>query len=416
MKLKLNLTFCISLFIGAAAIHETWGQGALTPPAPPGPTMRTLQQVEPRVPISSSPFVISNSGSYYLTTNLNVGSSNAITILANEVTLDLNGFSIYSTAASANGAGIMLGSSRTNITIRNGFIRGSVTQSGGVFSGGGFDSGIFIVIDATITNTFGLPFNVRVSNLTISGCLTYGIGLGGASFVDSCSVITAGTSGISAGTIRNCSATECGTVGISGQMVIDCQAACVGDGRAISAVSLAQNCYGTSESGVGVFVSESAENCHGICNGDDNGLYAEDAVNCTGKSATGTGLRATGSASNCRGQGGSVGLEADDNGLNCTGRANTNGVGLLCYGNASNCYGYVPAGNSGNGLSASQANNCYGQHDGNGIGLQATIAIGCHGRCYGNNFGISATIVNSCYAYRAVGTPAVSFGYKYNMP
>jgi hypothetical protein len=73
------------------------------------------------------------------------------------------------------------------------------------------------------------------------------------------------------------------------------------------------------------------------------------------------------------------------------------------------------AGNSGIGLTATQASNCFGQDDENGIGLQATVAVGCHGRCYGNNFAISANIMNSCFYYRQTGSPAVE-GNKYNMP
>src|SRR5262249_30290848 len=75
-------------------------QGPLTPPGAPAPTMKTLDQIEARTPISSAPFTITNSGSYYLTTNLSVSTGNAITIATNGVTLDLNGFTISSTAAS----------------------------------------------------------------------------------------------------------------------------------------------------------------------------------------------------------------------------------------------------------------------------------------------------------------------------
>src|SRR6185295_16428367 len=73
-------------------------QGPLTPPGAPAPTMKTLDQVEARTLISSAPFTISQPGSYYLTANLTVSSGNAITIAASGVTLDLNGFTISSTA------------------------------------------------------------------------------------------------------------------------------------------------------------------------------------------------------------------------------------------------------------------------------------------------------------------------------
>ncbi|MGZ5545765.1 MAG: hypothetical protein ACXWIU_13930, partial [Limisphaerales bacterium] len=98
----------IALFVGGSSTH---GQGSLTPPGAPVPTMKTLSQIEPRTPIASGPFTIANSGAYYLTTNVTIGGGNAISIGANDVWLDLNGFTISSTENPAkSGNGILIGS------------------------------------------------------------------------------------------------------------------------------------------------------------------------------------------------------------------------------------------------------------------------------------------------------------------
>ncbi len=283
-------------------------QGSLSPPGAPAPTMKTLAQIEPRTPIASAPYTISVAGSYYLTTNVTVSSGDAITIATNNVTLDLNGFTISSTAPSATGNGIYLSGGLRNITICNGFIQGGVTNNGsGVYGGGGFDYGIGFM---------GLqPANVRVTGLSISGCLTWGISLGNAwSVVESCTLRTMGTYGIGAAVVKNTSVVECGVTAIAGNEV---------------------------------------SGCHGESTGSDVAVSAVTALNSLGKSVSGIGLQAA-VANNCLGQ-------------------STSGIGLTATA-AQNCYGYSTSGAAG--LNATNASFCTGYRSG-GRAIQATIATGC---------------------------------------
>jgi hypothetical protein len=41
-------------------------QGSLTPPGAPAPTMKTLAEIEPRTPIFSLPYTVTNAGSPWM--------------------------------------------------------------------------------------------------------------------------------------------------------------------------------------------------------------------------------------------------------------------------------------------------------------------------------------------------------------
>jgi hypothetical protein len=111
-RLCISMIFALSLGVPPVA-------GELEPPAAPAPTVNLA---EPRTPVSGLPLVISQPGSFYLTDDLNgVAGQGGITITADDVTLDLNGFSLNGVPGSSNG--ITVSGQATNVVIRNGTVR-----------------------------------------------------------------------------------------------------------------------------------------------------------------------------------------------------------------------------------------------------------------------------------------------------
>ena len=186
--------------------------------------MKTLSQVEPRTPISSLPYTISESGSYYLVANLTgVTGLNGISVQADNVTLDMNGFALVGQAASLQG--VVVNPGQQNFSIFNGTIRS--------WGGNGLNVG---------------AANSRVERLRVSNNGGVGLRAGDNSMVSDCAISANGGDGIQVSSfciVQNNSCYTNGTAGIHA----------TGTGNRIEANNLTANAgYGILVDGAGNLV------------------------------------------------------------------------------------------------------------------------------------------------------------------
>jgi parallel beta-helix repeat protein len=266
--------------------------GPLAPAAGPvGPSMKTLTEVQPRIAVSAantpgdadSQFVISQPGSYYLTGNIiGVAGKNCIKVTANNVTLDLNGFTLSGVANSLDGVHAYPSS---RVMVRNGMV--SYFTGRGVYIGAGG-----AVTDVTVDHCGG------VGILTTQSCS-----------VQNCQAIANNSNGVSVMAYSQVAGCLCD--GNAGDGIVTVGAASVT--RCVSAQnnqsgiraddgSTVNGCACSNNATDGVSASDTCTVTENTCanNGDDgiqvgaNCLVQRNSCNGNGPAASGAGVYASG--------------------------------------------------------------------------------------------------------------------------
>jgi parallel beta-helix repeat protein len=176
-KLGWGLAMAVSLALIASLAGVVWG-GPLDPTAPPGSTGKNV--------ITSLPFTISQPGSYVLNGNLTgVSGQDGITVSANNVTIDLQGFQLNS--GPSNGYAITgIPTNPTNVTVRNGTITGWPGQAIRLSDRAAVDN-VSISGNGNSLGGISVGANSTVSNCRVQGyTIATGVAVGSRSTVHDC--------------------------------------------------------------------------------------------------------------------------------------------------------------------------------------------------------------------------------------
>jgi hypothetical protein len=187
--------------------------------------MKTLQQIEPRTPLNTLPgddsamFLVTQPGSYYLTTNVVAGpGTNAMRILASDVVIDLNGFTLYGTTSRP--AIQTVAPNLDRVRIHNGSLVGWGSgidfASNGLVTNAAFED--LVIVFSNLNNfAYGIgggAERTRVSRCTItglSGSSALAMYVGDQAVVEDCAVVNC-DGGIVTGSscvVKNCRVSSC---------------------------------------------------------------------------------------------------------------------------------------------------------------------------------------------------------------
>jgi parallel beta-helix repeat protein len=304
-----KLTSTLGAILALCASPSLNAQGPLAPPGAPSPLFKTLEQVEPRRPISSVPFNITQPGSYYLTTNLvGIAAQNGITINSDCVTIDLMGFELRGVPGSLSG---IFFNGQFRAYIYNGCFRNwgqdGINGNNGAASilerlrvGNNGRNGIAInsgsqvrqcIVSASGQVGILTSNDVEVDDCVSGGNTTHGIQVGTGSNVRRCLTSGNGASGITGS-------------GLNGLNISDCNADNNGAGG-IAGIgqTIVKDCFTRSNRTVGITVGDGSSVINSTAN--DNGVPTVTVANginvgggstvrdCTTRNNTGDGITAS---------------------------------------------------------------------------------------------------------------------------
>ncbi len=158
-KLAWAIVATLALFV-AAAITGVVSGGPLDPPNPP---VSTPNGIDGRIPIDRLPFTIADSGSYVVTRDLAYADGNGINVTADNVTIDLNGFTLDGVNQNTNGIHAI---GRRSLSVVNGTLRRWSTGIQNDYVQGNEGGGLFQHLELS-ENVYG-AFLVRGAKLDTS--------------------------------------------------------------------------------------------------------------------------------------------------------------------------------------------------------------------------------------------------------